>query len=144
MTRQLDRYLEPLLDEERFAFYRAVCEFSEREIAPHILQWEREHILIPPDTISKMGELGLFGLTVSEESESLGNVREPMDLVNPHLLKWLSFDPFEVEGCRECEFLPICLGACPKRTIEGEDPTQGNSCKYIKRNIDTILLLHGT
>jgi len=94
--------------------------------------------------VNPSGAIHKCGLTVSEESESLGNVREPMDLVNPNLLKWMSFDPFDVEGCRECEFLPICLGACPKRTIEGEDPTQSNSCKYIKRNIDTILLLHGT
>jgi alkylation response protein AidB-like acyl-CoA dehydrogenase len=67
MSRQLDRYLEPLLAEERFAFYRAVCEFSDDEIAPQILQWERDHVLVPDETIAKMGEIGLFGVTVGEQ-----------------------------------------------------------------------------
>jgi len=67
MSRQLDRYLEPLLSEERFAFYQAVCEFSKEEIAPKMLGWERDHVLVPDDVIAKMGELGLFGLTVEEE-----------------------------------------------------------------------------
>ena len=66
MSRQIDSYLEPLIDEDRFAFYRAACEFADKEIAPKILGWEREHSLIPNETIKKMGELGLFGLTVKE------------------------------------------------------------------------------
>ena len=67
MPRQIDHYLEPLISEERFAFYQAVCEFTDDEVAPKILGWEREHVLLPDDFIAKMGELGLFGLTVSEE-----------------------------------------------------------------------------
>jgi len=67
MPRQIDQYLEPLISEERFAFYQAVCEFTDDEVAPKILGWEREHVLLPDDFIAKMGELGLFGLTVSEE-----------------------------------------------------------------------------
>lgn len=67
MARQIDTYLEPLLDEERFAFYEAVCDFGDAEIAPNLLGWEREHILVPDEAMRKMGELGLFGLTVKEE-----------------------------------------------------------------------------
>jgi short/branched chain acyl-CoA dehydrogenase len=67
MPRQIDQYLEPLLSDERFAFYQAVCEFTDDEVAPKILGWEREHVLLPDDFIAKMGELGLFGLTVGEE-----------------------------------------------------------------------------
>jgi len=67
MPRQIDQYLEPLLSEERFAFYQAVCEFTDDEVEPKVLGWEREHVLLPDDFIAKMGELGLFGLTVGEE-----------------------------------------------------------------------------
>lgn len=67
MARRIDRYLEPLVDEERYAFYKAVCDFTDKELAPHFLKWEREHRLIPDDAIAKMGELGLFGLTVEEK-----------------------------------------------------------------------------
>jgi alkylation response protein AidB-like acyl-CoA dehydrogenase len=64
--RYLDTYLERLVDEERFAFYQAVCDFAEKDIAPHILTWERQHTLLPEETIAALGHMGLFGLTVSE------------------------------------------------------------------------------
>lgn len=67
MSRRMDDYLKPLLSEERFEFYRALCSFAEHEIAPHILNWEREHILVPDSAIRAMGEMGLFGLTVEEK-----------------------------------------------------------------------------
>ena len=34
MRRRMDAYLEPLVEPERFAFYQAVCEFADSEIAP--------------------------------------------------------------------------------------------------------------
>jgi len=39
MFRHINRYLERLVDEERFAFYQAVCDFADKEIAPHLLTW---------------------------------------------------------------------------------------------------------
>ena len=92
--------------------------------------------------ISPSGAIHKCGLTVGDESESLGNIREPLDLVNPTLLKWLNFDPFAFEACRECDLLPICLAACPKRALAGENPTESISCGCTKDNIDTILTLH--
>jgi butyryl-CoA dehydrogenase len=79
MSRRLDTYLEPLLSEERFAFYQAVCEFSDAEVEPNLLRWEREHILLPDEFIAKMGELGLFGLTVIEDYGGQGGTL--LDLV---------------------------------------------------------------
>ena len=72
MPRQIDKYLQSVVDEDRFAFYQAVCDFSDAEIAPHILNWEREHILVPDSAIQKMAQLGLFGLTVSEKYGGFG------------------------------------------------------------------------
>ena len=66
MARRMDEYLKPLLEEERFDFYRAICDFADRAIAPNLLRWERSHSLLPDDAIAAMGELGLFGLTVEE------------------------------------------------------------------------------
>jgi len=92
--------------------------------------------------IAPSGAIHKCGLTVSDDSESLGNIREPLDLVNPNLLKWLSFDPFAFEACRECDLLPICLGACPKRAIEGEVPAETTACAHTKGEIDAFLALH--
>src|SRR5688572_29798922 len=65
--RHMDPYLERLVDPERFAFYRTVCDFADREIAPKLLSWERSHQLLPDSVIRAMGDLGLFGLTVEEK-----------------------------------------------------------------------------
>jgi alkylation response protein AidB-like acyl-CoA dehydrogenase len=75
----MDAYLKPLVEPERFAFYQAVCDFAEKEIAPELLTWERQHCLLPEQALRAMAELGLFGLTVSEEYGGQGGAQ--MDLV---------------------------------------------------------------
>jgi len=79
MFRHVDTYLESLIEEERFAFYQAVCDFGDKEIAPHLLEWERQHILLPNEAIVAMGAMGLFGLTVAEQYGGQGG--DLMDLV---------------------------------------------------------------
>ncbi len=67
MARRIDTYLQDLVGDDKFAFYETVRDFGDAEIAPHLLQWEREHRLVPDKTIAAMGELGLFGLPIAEE-----------------------------------------------------------------------------
>ena len=67
MARRIDTYLASLIDEDKFAFYEAVRDFSDEQIAPHLLQWEREHQLVPDSCLQAMGEMGLFGLPIAEE-----------------------------------------------------------------------------
>lgn len=54
------------LSEEHEAFRAVVRDFAEREIAPHVAQWDRDHHL-PIEIVNAMGELGLFGLIVPEQ-----------------------------------------------------------------------------
>jgi alkylation response protein AidB-like acyl-CoA dehydrogenase len=54
------------LSEEHESFRQVVRDFAEKEIAPHVAQWDREHHF-PVDVVHAMGELGLFGLVVPEE-----------------------------------------------------------------------------
>ncbi len=79
MPRRMDVYLESLIDESRYDFYQALCDFSAREVGAHVLGWEREHRLIPDETIAHMAELGLFGLPVPEEHGGQGG--DHLDLV---------------------------------------------------------------
>lgn len=79
MLRRMDTYLEPLLSPERFVFYQTICDFADKEIAPHILTWERQHCLLPDKAIQAMADLGLFGLTVAEQYGGQGG--EQMELV---------------------------------------------------------------
>jgi short-chain 2-methylacyl-CoA dehydrogenase len=54
------------LSQEHEAFRKVVRDFAEKEIAPHVAQWDREHHF-PVEVVQAMGELGLFGLVVPEE-----------------------------------------------------------------------------
>jgi butyryl-CoA dehydrogenase len=66
MPRRIDHYLESLVDEDKFDFYKVVRDFADAEIGTQILKWEREKLLVPDETIAKMGELGLFGIPIDE------------------------------------------------------------------------------
>ncbi len=54
------------LSADHETFRKVVRDFAEREVAPHVPQWDREHHF-PLDVVAAMGELGLFGLVVPEE-----------------------------------------------------------------------------
>lgn len=72
MPRRIDTYLKDLIGDDKFAFYETVRDFGDAEIAPHLLHWEREHQLVPDSCIKAMGELGLFGLPITEEHGGQG------------------------------------------------------------------------
>jgi butyryl-CoA dehydrogenase len=54
------------LNDEQEAFRKVVREFAEAEIAPRADAWDRDHVF-PVDTITAMGDLGLFGLPFPPE-----------------------------------------------------------------------------
>jgi short-chain 2-methylacyl-CoA dehydrogenase len=54
------------LSAEHETFRKVVRDFAEREIAPHVAQWDREQRL-PVEVVHAMGDLGLFGLVVPEQ-----------------------------------------------------------------------------
>jgi short-chain 2-methylacyl-CoA dehydrogenase len=54
------------LSEDHETFRKVVRDFAERQIAPHVARWDKEHHF-PVDVVQAMGELGLFGLVVPEE-----------------------------------------------------------------------------
>ncbi|MDN5796705.1 MAG: acyl-CoA dehydrogenase family protein [Intrasporangium sp.] len=54
------------LSQEHEDFRKVVRDFAEKEVAPHIADWDRASHF-PTDLVPKMGELGLFGLVVPEQ-----------------------------------------------------------------------------
>lgn len=38
--------------------------------------------------------------------------------LNNNVVKWLSWSPLEAEECKECKFLPICMGGCAFRKMK--------------------------
>ncbi len=54
------------LSQDHEDFRKVVRDFAEREVAPHVARWDRDHHF-PAELVPIMGELGLFGLVVGEE-----------------------------------------------------------------------------
>src|SRR5688500_157386 len=59
------------LSEEHEAFRRSVRDFAEKEVAPHVAEWDRKHHF-PVDLVHKMGEMGFFGLNAPEQYGGAG------------------------------------------------------------------------
>ena len=59
------------LSQDHEDFRKVVRDFAEREVAPHVARWDREHHF-PVELVPAMGELGLFGLVVGEEFGGAG------------------------------------------------------------------------
>jgi len=59
------------LSAEHESFRRVVRDFAEKEIEPHVAEWDRAHHF-PADVVAKMGELGLFGLVAPPEYGGAG------------------------------------------------------------------------
>jgi len=76
--------------------------------------------------------------TVGVEGEAVGKIGEPLKM-NSTLLNWLSWDPFEKGECRECKFLPICMGGCPYLSRIREV-----NCSTWKYNLEEMLRLYYT
>lgn len=53
------------LSQDHEDFRASVRDFAEKEVEPHVAQWDKDHHL-PLEVVGRMGELGLFGLVVPE------------------------------------------------------------------------------
>jgi (2S)-methylsuccinyl-CoA dehydrogenase len=59
--------------------------FVEAEVKPYAHEWHLKNEYIPLETIAKMNELGVFGLTIPEEFGGLGLGKEAMCVVSEEL-----------------------------------------------------------
>ncbi|WP_310621822.1 acyl-CoA dehydrogenase family protein [Flexibacterium corallicola] len=73
----LDETYEQIRDEMR--------KFAEAEVLPHAHEWHLKNDYIPMEVLSKMAELGVFGLTIPEEYGGLGLGKESMCVVSEEL-----------------------------------------------------------
>ena len=59
--------------------------FADSEVKPHANDWHLRNSYIPLEVIAQMSELGVFGLTISEEYGGLGLGKESMCVVSEEL-----------------------------------------------------------
>jgi (2S)-methylsuccinyl-CoA dehydrogenase len=73
------------LDDTLEAMRGEMIRFVEAEVKPYAHEWHMKNEYIPLDTIAKMNELGVFGLTIPEEFGGLGLGKEAMCVVSEEL-----------------------------------------------------------
>ncbi len=76
-----DTGLDETLSEMRTQMRR----FAQDQVLPHAHEWHLTNSYIPQEVISKLGELGVFGLTMPEEFGGLGLGKEAMCVVSEEL-----------------------------------------------------------
>ena len=76
-----DTGLDETLSEMRTQMRR----FAEAEVLPHAHEWHLKNEYIPAEVLAKLGELGVFALTLPEEFGGLGLGKEAMCLVSEEL-----------------------------------------------------------
>jgi (2S)-methylsuccinyl-CoA dehydrogenase len=73
------------LDDTFEAIREEMRKFAEAEIVPYAHEWHRTNSYIPLEVIARMGELGVFGLTIPEEYGGMGLGKESMCVVSEEL-----------------------------------------------------------
>lgn len=81
---------DPGLDETLNAMRAEMHRFAETEVVPHAHEWHLKNEYIPMEIITKMAEMGVFGLTIPEEFGGLGLGKESMCVVSEELSRaWI-------------------------------------------------------
>jgi radical SAM protein with 4Fe4S-binding SPASM domain len=53
--------------------------------------------------------------------------------------RWDRFDPFTHNRCSECQYLPVCMGGCPKAQIEHDETQVRRQSEFWENNFDRII-----
>ena len=77
------------LDETLEAIRTEMRRFGEAEVAPNAHEWHLANAYIPLEVVSKMAELGVFGLTIPEEFGGMGLSKVSMCVVSEELSRGL-------------------------------------------------------
>jgi (2S)-methylsuccinyl-CoA dehydrogenase len=73
------------LDETLDAMREEMRRFAQGEVEPHAHEWHLSNSYIPPEILAKLGELGVFALTLPEDYGGLGLGKEAMCVVSEEL-----------------------------------------------------------
>ncbi len=70
---------------------------------------------------------------VGNEKNSCGNVNDFR--IEENYIKSIQWNPIRINKCRECQYLPVCMGGCPNVAKQTGEPV----CGTIKYNLDKVL-----
>lgn len=82
-------------------------------------------------------EIGTSDVMVSDLMKNQWNEQQHKRM-KMRQIEWVTNSPFEIEECRECKYLPLCMGGCPRDIIKSNKP----KCPSAKANLQAIITDH--
>ena len=77
---------------------------------------------------------------VGNTRHAIGNINDPyFDLAGHKNGSWIGMDPLQIEECKNCNVLPLCVGGCP---FSRRSQKQSANCDLIKYNIKDVMLTY--
>ena len=64
------------------------------------------------------------------------------DRLTPEMISWLNYDPFKNDSCRQCAYLPLCLGGCPHTQRDQNLSIINYNCNFFKEYFTKSVCLH--
>ena len=84
------------------------------------------------------GEIHKCGLEVDDSSRAIGRLGSEWN--EKH--RFSDYSPFANPVCRDCNFLPTCLGGCPRNQLNRREVQLKENCEYYQQFEQQILLFH--
>ena len=88
------------------------------------------------------GEIHKCGLEIDDRTAAVGTLGYPPDPSNANAAMWRSWSPFAVERCRECAFLPTCLGGCARNHLQDRAAELAGNCAYFRQFEGELVAAH--
>jgi uncharacterized protein len=85
--------------------------------------------LAPAPAPAAMPERRGSPLTILKEAPAVGSKAHPFH----------EFDPFTQERCSQCQYLPVCMGGCPKTWFEGNEFYLARRSAYWEENFEHLI-----
>lgn len=77
-------------------------------------------------------ENAVFDLSTARQTRGMRKVSE----------QWMSWNPFNLNECIDCQVLPHCMGGCPALGLQQEGPYVHGHCKEAKYNLQERLAIY--
>lgn len=115
-------------------------ELNKMMLYPHVRMTHcgacmKNSIIVDPE-----GYLYKCSSCIGKKALSYGNILHGYDMASPNYLNWIKWSPFDYPKCKECVWLPLCMGGCQAMAKKESNNTKVEPiCELIKYNIDGVL-----